>query len=66
MNPRKATTIKYALPNTKAEALVAADTKPLWPQPKTADDKTNLEQVRNVGSALDLYDKAWQAVKAAK
>jgi spermidine/putrescine transport system substrate-binding protein len=61
-----ADTIKYALPNSKAEALVSPDTKPLWQQPKTADATTNLEQVQNVGSALDIYDKAWQAIKAAK
>lgn len=60
-----ADTTKYALPNTKAEALVSEDTRPLWQQPKIADDKTELEQVRNLGSALELYDKAWQTVKAA-
>jgi spermidine/putrescine-binding protein len=61
-----ADTIKYALPNIAAEKLVAEDTRALWEQPKTADDRTRLEQVQNLGSALELYDKAWQAVKAAQ
>jgi spermidine/putrescine-binding protein len=59
-----ADTIKYALPNTRTKDLVAPDTKALWNQLQTAKDMSKLEQVQNVGSALDLYDKAWQAVKA--
>ncbi len=61
-----AETIKYALPNTRAKDLVPDDTKALWDQLQTANDTSKLEQIQNLGSALDLYDKAWQAVKAAK
>jgi spermidine/putrescine-binding protein len=61
-----AETIKYAIPNTRAKDLVSPDTKLLWDQLQTANDPSKLEQVHNLGSALDLYDKAWQAVKAAK
>jgi spermidine/putrescine transport system substrate-binding protein len=60
-----AQTIKYAMPNAKAQGLVNPETRKLWDQMKYAEDRTKLEPVRNVGSALQFYDQAWQAVKSA-
>lgn len=60
-----AQTIKYAMPNAKAQGLVNPETAKLWDQMKYAEDRTKLEPVRNVGNALQFYDQAWQAVKSA-
>ncbi len=59
-------TINYALTNEKARQLVSQDTKKLWEVMDQVGDKPKFEFIQNLGSALQLYDQAWQEVKAGK
>ena len=59
-----ASTIRYAMTNSGARDLADGETKELWSLLEKAPNRSSFEFIKNIGSALDLYDQAWQNIKA--
>ena len=59
-----AATTKYATTNVRARALASDDLKKLWEIMAKLKKKEKCEVIQNLGPKLELYDEAWQTIKA--